>query len=300
MYVILGATGNIGSEIVHRLLAKGEKVRAVGRNPEKLRALAAKGAETVSADLHDANALTNALAGARAAFLMIPPSMTSSDYWEEQERFGEAIAAAAEKSRLQYAVVLSSIGAQVPSGTGPIAGLHRFEQKLNRFAALNALHLRPAFFMENNLMALDMIPKMGVFASALLPDHLIAMIATRDIGAYAADRMLQLNFTGKQTQELLGERDLSLNGVTAIIGRAIGQPDLRYVQVSYEQAAQALTGMGVSAKTAAQFVEMYRAFNEDVVINEEPRSAASTSSTSFETFVQEVFLPAYRGKAANA
>ena len=300
MYVILGATGNIGTEIVHRLLAKGEKVRAVGRNPEKLRALADKGAETFSADLHDAGALTKALAGARAAFLMMPPNLSSPDYWEEQERFGEAIAVAAEKSKLQYAVVLSSIGGQVPSGTGPIAGLHRFEQKLNRIAALNALHLRPAFFMENTLMAVDMIPKMGLFASALLPDHSIPMIATRDIGAYAADRLLQLNFTGKQAQELLGERDLSMNGATAIIGRAIGQPDLRYVRVSYEQAQQALMGMGVSQKTADQFVEMYRGLDENIVVSEQPRSAASTTSTSFETFVQEVFLPAYRGKAASA
>ena len=300
MYVILGATGNIGTEIVHRLLAKGEKVRAVGRNPEKLRALADKGAETVSADLHDANALTNALAGARAAFLMMPPHLASPDYWEEQERFGEAIATAAEKSKLQYAIVLSSIAGQVPSGTGPIAGLHRFEQKLNRISALNALYLRPAFFMENNLMAVDMIPKMGVFASALLPDHMIPMIATRDVGAYAADRLLQLNFSGKEAQELLGERDLSMNGVTAIIGRAIGQPELRYVRVSYEQAQQALMGMGVPAKTADQFVEMYRGLDENIVVSEQPRSAASTTPTSFETFVQEVFLPAYRGKAASA
>jgi uncharacterized protein YbjT (DUF2867 family) len=300
MYVILGATGNIGTEIVHRLLAKGEEVRAVGRNPEKLRALAAQGAETVSADLHEAHALTKVLAGARAAFLMIPPNLTSPDYWEEQERFGEAIASAVEKSKLQYTVVLSSIAGQVPSGTGPIAGLHRFEQKLNRIAALNALYLRPAFFMENNLMAVDMIPKMGVFASALLPDHLIPMIATRDVGAYAADRLLQLNFTGKQAQDLLGERDLSMNGVTAIIGRAIGQPDLRYVRVSYEQAQQALMGMGVSAKTADQFVEMYRGLDENIVVSEQPRSAANTTPTSWETFVQEVFLPAYRGKAASA
>jgi len=129
---------------------------------------------------------------------------------------------------------------------------------------------------------------------------LIAMIATRDIAAYAADCLLQLNFTGKQTHELLGERDLSMNSVSAIIGRAIGQPDLRYVQVPYEQVVQGLTGMGVSEKTAAQLVELYRAMNAKIVINEEPRSEDNTTRTSFETFVQEVFLPAYRGKAANA
>jgi uncharacterized protein YbjT (DUF2867 family) len=300
MYVILGATGNIGSEIVSKLLEKGEKIRAIGRNAEKLRSLADKGAETISADVHDSESLAKAFSGARAAFLMIPPSMTSQDYREDQERIGDSIVAAVEKSKLQYAVNLSSIGAQAASGTGPIAGLHAYEQKLNRVAGLNVLHLRPAFFMENNLMAIDMIPSMGVFASALLPDAMFPMIATRDIGAYAAGRLLKLDFAGKQTQELLGERDLSLNGVTAIIARAIGKPDLRYIQIPYEQADQALTGMGVPPKSAALFVEMYRGFNEGIVVNEEPRSASNTTPTSFETFVQDVFVPAFRGKAASA
>ena len=300
MYVILGATGYIGSEIANKLLAKGEKVRAVARNAEKLRLLANKGAETFSADVNDTDSLLTPLAGARAAFLMIPPSMTSPDYREDQERMGESIAAAVEKSKLQYAVNLSSIGAQVSFGTGPIAGLHRFEQKLNGIGALNVLHLRPAYFMENNLAAISTIQRMGIFAGALQPDLMIPMIATRDVGAYAANHLLTLDFTGQQTHELLGERNLSMNGVAAIIGRAIDKPDLRYLQLPYDQLDQALTNMGIPPKSAALFVEMYRGINDRLVVNEEPRSLSNTTPTSFETFVQEVFVPAFRGMAASA
>ena len=94
--------------------------------------------------------------------------------------------------------------------------------------------------MENNLPAIDMIQRMGIFAGALLPDLKLPLIATRDIGDYAAKRLLDLDFSGKQTRELLGERDLSMAEATAVIGRGIGKPDLRYEQFPYEQVQQVL------------------------------------------------------------
>ena len=300
MYAILGATGNVGSVIANTLLAKGEKVRVVGRDRGRLEKFVRKGAEAVTANVTDAAALTAALAGARAAFLMIPPNMTSQDYRADQELASDAIASAVQRSGLQYAVFLSSIGAHAPAETGPIAGLHTAEEKLNAVSALNVLHLRPAYFMENNLAGMGMIHGMGILGNALLPELKMAMIATRDIGDYAAGRMYSLDFSGKQTRELLGERDLSINETAAIIARGIGKPDLRYVQFPYEQVQQVLMQMGIPVKTAALFIEMYKAFNEDAVVAQERRSADNTTPTSLETFVQDVFAPAYQGKAATA
>jgi uncharacterized protein YbjT (DUF2867 family) len=300
MYTILGATGNIGSVITKQLLEKGETVRVVGRNAARLQQFVHRGAEAFVADIKDAEALTKALTGARGAFLMLPPGMTSPDYRAEQEVESNAISAAARNSGLQYAVNLSSIGAQAPAGTGPILGLHDCERKLNAVERLNVLHLRPAYFMENHLSAIQMIQMMGVFGGALKPDLKIPMIATRDIGAYAAERLLKLDFSGKQTQELLGERDLNMTEVAAVISRGIGKPDLRYVQFSYEQVEQTLVQMGLSAKTAAYLIEMFQGFNNGIVTGLEPRSAANTTPTSIETFVKEVFVPAYQGIAVGA
>jgi uncharacterized protein YbjT (DUF2867 family) len=126
---------------------------------------------------------------------------------------------------------LSSYGAHVPEGTGPVTGLHSSEQKLNANSDLNVLHLRAAHFMENNLAAIDMIHGIGLFGHALLPDLKLSMIATRDVGDYAVQRLLDLDFPGKQTRELLGERDLSMTEATAAIARGIGKPDLRYEPV---------------------------------------------------------------------
>src|SRR6202035_3740446 len=167
--------------------------------------------------------------------------------------------------------------AQVPEGTGPVAGLHSSEQKLNEISGLNVLHLRAAYFMENNLAAIGMIHGMGVFGNALLPDLKLPMAATRDVGDYAAQRLLDLDFSGKQTRELLGQRDLSMAEATAIIARGIGKPDLRYEQFPYDQVQQGLEQMGMSPKKAAVYIEMFKAINAGVLSAQEPRSRENTT-----------------------
>jgi uncharacterized protein YbjT (DUF2867 family) len=296
MYVILGASGHTGSIIANSLLLKGAKVRVTGRDAGRLERFVRKGAEAFTANVSDAAALTKAFSGADAAYLMLPP-VTSR---EDQERQSDAIAKAVKESGLRYAVHLSSYGAQVPEGTGPVAGLHASEQKLNAISGLNVLHLRAALFMENLLAAIGMIHGMGIVGNALLPDLKLPMIATRDVGDYAAKRLLDLDFSGKQTRELLGERDLSMTEATAVIARGIGKPDLRYQQLSYDRAQQALTQLGVPPKTAALYIELYKAINAGVLAAQEPRSPENSTPTSFEEFVQDVFAAAYHGKAPTA
>jgi uncharacterized protein YbjT (DUF2867 family) len=292
-YVVLGASGNTGSIVADFLLSKGEKVRVVGRDAGRLQRFVDKGAEAFIAELSDATALTKAFSGARAAYLLLPPVKSR----ETQARESDAIAKAVTDSGLRYAVHLSSYGAQVPENTGPLVGLHASEEKLNAISGLNVLNLRAAYFMENNLAGIGMIQGMGLLGNALLPDLKIPMVATRDVGDYAAQRLLHLDFSGKQTRELLGERDLSMTEVTAVIARGIGKPDLRYQQFPYDQVQQAITDLGVPPAGAALYVELYKAINEKVVVALEPRSPENTTTTSFEQFVQDVFVPAYNGKA---
>jgi uncharacterized protein YbjT (DUF2867 family) len=300
MYTVLGATGNIGSVITENLLEKGEKVRVVSRSSARLQPLVQKGAEAFLGDVNDVAALTRAFQDVRAAFLMIPPSMTAQDYRAEQEKISDAIAAAAKNAGLKYAVNLSSYGAHASSGTGPILGLHFSELKLNAVEKLNVLHLRPGYFFENHLAGITMIQMMGLFGGAIKADLNLPMIATRDIGAYAADRLLKLDFNGKQTRELLGERDLTMNEVAAILGRALNKSDLRYAQFPYDQVQQVLQQMGTPPKTAACFIEMFQGINEGRVAAREPRSTENTTPTSFESFAKDVFVPAFQGKAASA
>ena len=296
MYVILGATGNTGSIAADVLLSKGKKVRVVGRDLGRLQRFVDKGAEAFTADMSSVASLTKAFSGARAAYLLLPPAKSP----EDQERDSDGIAKAATESGLRYAVHLSSYGAQLAKGAGPVSGLHSSEQKLNAIDDLNVLHVRAAYFMENHLAAIGMIHKMGLFGNALAPDTKLPMVATRDVGNYAAQHLLDLDFSGKQTREVLGERDLTMTETTAVIARRIGKPDLRYQQFPYDQVQQALMQLGVPPKGAAMYIEMYKAINAGALVPLEPRSRENTTPTSIERFVQDVFAPAYQRKATSA
>jgi len=295
MYVITGATGNTGSVIAEKLLAHGKKVRVVGRDLKRLERFAQKGAEPFVADAADAGALTKAFAGANAVYAMIPPDMASTDYRGYQERVNDALRSAIEKNGVPCAVVLSSLGADKPQGTGPVAGLHSLEKKLEGITGLNALFLRAGYFMENILPQASVIKSMGSMAGPVKSDLPLPMIATRDIGAYAAEALLKLDFAGKSTHELQGSRDVTYAEVAKIAGAAIGKTDLAYHFAPAAQLKPALVQMGMSANFVDLLLEMTDALNSGHMKMLQPRSPSNTTPTTLETFVAEVFLPAYRG-----
>jgi uncharacterized protein YbjT (DUF2867 family) len=297
MYVITGATGNTGSLVTERLLEAGQKVRVVGRDPKRLEKFTGKGAESFIADVTDAGALTNAFAGAKAVYAMIPPNIGAPDVRAYMESVSDALRSAIGKNGIKYAVVLSSVGADKSQGTGPVAGLHNLEKKLEGIPGLNALFLRAGYFMENLLPQAGVIKSMGIMAGPVTEDLPLPMIATRDIGAYAAEALLKLDFIGKSTHELQGPRDVTYVGTAKIVGASIGKEELTYKMAPAAQLKPVLMQMGMSSNMADLLLEMAGALNSGHMKMLEPRSAANTTPTTLETFVAEVFLPAYRGGA---
>lgn len=298
MYVVLGASGNTGHVVANNLLTAGQKVRVVGRNSAHLQPLAAQGAETFIADVTDAGALAKAFHQADAAYVMIPPNPASTDPLGYATRVSDAIAAAVQSAGTKNVVALSSIGADKARGTGPVLGLYNLEQKLNRISSANVLHLRAGYFMENTLPQANAIRQAGNVVTPLRPDLKLSIIATRDIGAAAADALLHPSVHGKQTRELLGQRDLTYTEVAAIIGKAIGKPDLNYVRVPDDQFRAVLVQMGMSDQFSKLLLEMIGALNSGHMRALEPRASQNTTPTTFETFVAESFVPAYHHQAA--
>ncbi len=235
---------------------------------------------------------------AESAYVMIPPNPTSNDLRGFQETVSDAIAAAVKNTGVSNVVSLSSFGADKASGTGPVVGLHNLEQKLNTIEGANVLHLRAGYFMENTLPQVGAIRMTGSAVGPVRPDLKLPMIATRDIGAAAADALLRLEFRGKQTHELQGQRDLDYTEAAAIMGKAIGNSDLGYVQAPEDQIRAAMVQMGMSANVAELILEMADALNRGHMRALEARGASNTTPTRFETFVAEVFVPTYQQAAA--
>ena len=296
MYVVIGATGHTGHATANKLLSSGKKVRAVGRNLEHLRPLAAKGAEPFAANVNDKDSVAKAFAGAQAVYVMFPQDQKVSDFFAHTNQLAETFASAIEKNGVKYVVSLSSIGADKPENTGPITGLHRLEERLNRISGLNTLHLRAAYFMENTLGQADAIAQMGYAAGPLNPSLRFPLISSRDIGEFAGDALARLNFSGHQVQELHGQRDYTYGEITAIIGKAIGKPDLKYSQLSPEQFRGVLVGMGMSEEVARLLTQMTSSMDSGYIKPLESRTPRNTTPTSYETFVAETFLPIYQSK----
>ena len=295
MYVITGATGKTGKVITELLLAKGHKVRAIGRSAEHLRPLVDKGAEAFVGSVSESKAMIEAFRGAGAVYLMIPPNYTAEDPRGYQNEVGKAYAEAIRKAGVEYAVNLSSIGAHLKKDAGPISGLHDVEQRLNKLRKLNVVHLRAAYFMENFLLSLNLIKTRNIIGTPLRKDLKIPMIDTADIAEFATRLLLRLDFSGQSTRELMGPGDISMEEATRIIGKAIGKEDLTYVQFTYEQAEEAMIAMGLSKAMVQSLSEMDRALNEERVQPQEKRNAENTTPTSFEQFAA-CFAAMYRSQ----
>ena len=90
---------------------------------------------------------------------------------------------------------------------------------INPLGGLNALYIRAGYFMENLLAQVGIIKNFGMTAGPLRADLAVPMIATRDIGRYAAERMLKLDFKDKQPRELLGQRDVTYTEAARVSAR---------------------------------------------------------------------------------
>jgi uncharacterized protein YbjT (DUF2867 family) len=288
LYVITGATGHIGRLVAEKLLKQNKKVRVIGRDANKLKALADKGAEVFVGNVEKADHMTRAFQGVKAVFLLIPPNYISDDFRKYQNRVSEAYEQALKATGVRYVVNLSSIGAHRPDKLGPINGLYDHEQRLNKLAGVHVVHLRPAYFMENHFNSLGLIKQAGINGSAMKGDVAIPQISTSDIAEMVAQYLLKLDFAGQVVHELLGPRDLTLQEATAILGQAIGKPDLKYVQFSYADTEKALTGMGFSKDVARLFNEMAQGMSEGLASPTQGRNSRTTTPTRFEEFAKDL------------
>lgn len=283
---VTGATGHVGKAVVMKLREAGHEARKVTR--------------TSGVSYDDLIAVTKALEGADAAFLMIPPDFSALDLRKRSDELGANLAAAAKAAGVRRVVFLSSLNAHLAEKTGPILGLHDMEERLDSLDIPELVHLRPAYFMENHLGGVHPISRHGHYASALRPDIAIPMIATLDIGAKAAELLVEDPFTQPRVRELLGPREYTMAEVARILGEAIGKPGLKYVQLSYDEARQAMIEMDLTTGYADTMIELSRHMNETMISGTEARSPLNTTATTLEYFAKAVFRPAYDQAAAVA
>lgn len=289
MYVLLGANGQITSQLASLLLAGGHPIRVAGRSAATMAPLAEAGAQLAVGDVGDARFLEHAFAGATAAYTMIPPCYAEPDMRAAQDRIGAAIAEGLARARVPRVVNLSSIGAELPTGTGPIEGLHAQEGRLDALTGVSLLHLRPGSFMENFLPLAPVAAAAGILPGMEAPDVALPLVATRDVAATAAQALLSPDLQGVRV--LHAPRHMTMREAAAVLGAAIGRPDLPYVQSDPAEGQAQLRAQGLSADAAAQIAALAHWLSTTALasVNAAP---ALVQPTTIERFAAEVFAAA--------
>lgn len=257
MYAIAGVTGHVGSVAADTLLSQGKPVRVIVRDAAKGAPWKARGAEVVVASLDDTASLTAALAGAQGAFILLPPTqaITSATPIEANAKLTAAIAPAITASKLPHVVLLSSVGAQHPDGTGPIQTLHHAEKA---FAATGAAltAVRASYFQENWGAALGALAQ-GIVPTFVTKTQRFPQVATKDIGRTVAAALVEGAPRGtKVTIELAGPRDYSGEDVAAALAEITGKP-VTAQDAPLDAVVPAFTSFGMSTAVATLYREMY-------------------------------------------
>ena len=288
-------TGHIGSQLANILLDRKTDVTLIARHPEKVKNLASRGAKVIAGEHSDPAVVEKAIHGADALFWLTPSDMTSRDPLGTARRMADAGAGVIRKHPDLHVVQLSSAGAFLPSGTGPIVGLHETEEKF-RAAGKNIVSLRPNEFMENIFFSLPTIIAQNSIYTSIPGSVKAPFIATQDIAEVAAEFLLK-PVDGHHVIDIVGPQAISFDEWARIAGEAIGK-QIRVVSIPGDKLKAAMSENGMSPEMAALLVEMEEAVPQ--ILGQFKGEQKRTGKVTFAQFAQEVFAPAYKKTAQKA
>jgi uncharacterized protein YbjT (DUF2867 family) len=260
-YTLTGGAGNITKPLALALLQAGHTVTVIGRDAAKLKELTQAGAIAAIGSVEDVAFLTAAFKGADAVYTMVPPTHAVTDWKAHIGQIGQNYATAIAAAGVKQVVNLSSVGAHLPDGVGPVSGLHRAENALNTLTDVNILHLRPAYFYQNLLANISLIKGMGIIgANFSAAPGKFPIVATDDIAAVAAEALLSLQFRGHSFRYIASD-ETGTDQIAQVLGAAIGKTDLAWVKFTDEQALGGMIQAGLPEETAKNYAEMNHAID---------------------------------------
>lgn len=272
-FLVTGATGAVGSNVVRELQERGVPVRAFVRDPERAAAVLGDGVELATGDFADLASIRTALDGVQRVFLC------SANHPQQLKHETNVIDAAADAG-IQRLVKIGANGAQIGSPLQFSDAHGRIEQHL-RGSGLPSVMLRPTMYTSNLLAAAETIKHMGrLFAPA--GDAKVTLIDPRDVAAVAAVVLTEDGHEGR-TYTLTGPAAVTYHEAAAQLSAAIGQP-VEYVDIPDPAAHDAMIQAGLSEWLAGQLVILWGRLRRDaqatttdvvrVLTGREPRTVA--------------------------
>ncbi|MBS1637400.1 MAG: NAD(P)H-binding protein [Bacteroidetes bacterium] len=285
-YIITGSTGHISLPLIKKLKSAGHEVGVISSNHSKTSEIEALGAKAWIGSVENQDFLNKAFQGADAVYTMVPPHFGAGNWKQYIAGIGKNYAEAIKANNIRYVVNLSSIGAHMPDGCGPVSGLYHVEAALNQLEGVHVKHLRPGFFYYNFLGNISMIKNMGIIGGNYGNGTSVVVAAPDDIADAAAEELLNLSFTGKSVRYIASDEKTTTE-IAEILGKAIGKPELPWVDFKDEDTKAAMEQAGLPAEIAGNYTEMGAALRSGNMAKDYyEHKPSSFGKTKFEDFAK--------------
>jgi uncharacterized protein YbjT (DUF2867 family) len=288
MLVITTPTGQIGRQVLARLLDRQHPIRVIVRDPMRLEAGVRSQVDIVQGSHADPAVLDRALEGADALFWLIPPGLTGASAVDRYLAMTRPAADAIHRHGVAHVVGISSAGHDWPTRAGVLSAAFAMDAEIERTtAAYRALSM--PFYMENLLQQLGAIREHGTFALAQAADRPLATVATRDIAATAAALLADRSWTGQAHLPVFGPDRISPNTMASLMSEVLGRT-IAFRQLSEDDVASALRQRGAGEGVVRDVIEAMIAVREGIYDADQTR--AIPGPTDFRTWCRDVLLPA--------
>lgn len=261
--VVTGSLGNISKPLAAQLIEAGHQVTIISSDKDKIAGIEALGASAAIGSLADTDFLTNTFTGADALYAMVPPNFGTNNLRQYMGDTGKSYAIAIQKAGIKKVVALSSIGAHLNDGTGPIKGLHDVEGILSGIADVDIKFIRAPFFYVNLFNDIPMIKHAGILGANYPAGARLVMVHPTDIAAAVAEE-LEAGFTGKSVRYIVSD-ETTTSQLATVLGTAIDNPQLPWVQFADEQASDEMLKAGLPPEMTKNFIEMGTAIRSGVI-----------------------------------
>jgi uncharacterized protein YbjT (DUF2867 family) len=290
MLVITAPTGQIGRQVLEKVLEGDQPIRVIVRDPSKLPPHVRERVEVVKGSHSDPAVVTEAFAGSDAVFWLVPPDVRAENVDAYVLDFARPATEAFKSQGVKRVVGISTLGRGVAKNAGQVSAALAADDLIES-TGVSYRALRMPGFMENMLHQVGPLRNQGMFFQTMSPDHKIPTCATRDVATVAARLLLDNSWSGQESVPVLGPEDLSPNDMAQIMSEVLGRP-IRYQRVPADAQLATLTRNGMSPAWAQGLVDMATEVDLRNIYNVEPRTAAASTPTTFRQWCEEVLKPA--------
>jgi uncharacterized protein YbjT (DUF2867 family) len=282
---VTGSLGNISKPLTEILVKAGHQVTVISSNADRNDEIKALGATPAIGLVTDVAFLTEAFKGADVVYTMVPPNFGATEWKKYIAGIGQNYADAITANGIKKIVHLSSIGAHLEDGTGPVTGIHRVEEIYNKLDGVAVKHLRPGFFYTNFYANVDMIKHANIIGSNFGADTNMVLVHPKDIATAAAEE-IQSNFTGKSVRYIASD-EKTAGEVAKTLGAAIGKPELPWIEFTDADNIAGAVGAGLPEEIATNYTEMGTSVRSSKMFEDYYKNRPVLSEIKLENFAKE-------------